>query len=491
MYHAEYYQISPFPDLLKSNPYYYCIAYAEDKGIVQWYRLDNTGTMTCGDGGKWTTSPFCEKNETTRIEAAAMLLRQAHLWDDTRNSELARTIAITDVSNYWYGYAKKAIDIGLMTLSGTEVYAEHKITRGEFAIMAAKMLEYNQCAKENSENTFASRIIIQDAWGTEIEKTLFKKEDIFRLVPKVSQDKPEYTYSWTAIDGITGKKVEYSWRELPGDKLGVWNWYIELIIRDERGMIIGAPTTTISIIDTAIRENAPPAGKIPLPSVLITTDTLTPPLGKKTSFEATASGAWPFQYIWDFGDGTKISGGANIDHTYTTPWVYTVTVTLTDKNGNTAQSSLIIEVIGILDKDGDGISDRDDLCPAIETNAYTNDGKLILWNQLINQAESSIDTDNDGIKDINDSCPGVIGPISNNGCPLLSEFLSSITKNTCLIEEMQNRGGLIIEGVCESCPCTNTISLGNAPKKCDIFFPTILSPDRQTIYSRWPLYQIH
>lgn len=43
-----------------------------------------------------------------------MLLREADLWDDTRNQDVSRTIAITDVSDYWYGYAKKGIETGLI-----------------------------------------------------------------------------------------------------------------------------------------------------------------------------------------------------------------------------------------------------------------------------------------------------------------------------------------------------------------------------------------
>jgi hypothetical protein len=37
------YDISPFVDLPKTNPYYYCIAYGNEAGIIRGYSLDNTG----------------------------------------------------------------------------------------------------------------------------------------------------------------------------------------------------------------------------------------------------------------------------------------------------------------------------------------------------------------------------------------------------------------------------------------------------------------
>lgn len=80
------YQTSPFIDIRKSNPYYYCIAEAKAIGITQGYILDQTQSTSCEDGTKYTSSPFCASNSTSRIEATAMLLRRANLWNDTLNS---------------------------------------------------------------------------------------------------------------------------------------------------------------------------------------------------------------------------------------------------------------------------------------------------------------------------------------------------------------------------------------------------------------------
>ena len=102
------YQISPFVDLPKVNQYYYCIAYAKEYNIAQGYILDAVGQTTCENNQIYTSSPFCAGNTITRIEAGAILLRRAQLWDDTMNSaSFDHTLSIPDTTSYWYGYARK------------------------------------------------------------------------------------------------------------------------------------------------------------------------------------------------------------------------------------------------------------------------------------------------------------------------------------------------------------------------------------------------
>lgn len=95
------YQTSPFIDLTKQDPYYYCISSAGTKNIIQGYMPDATGKASCQDGSSFSTAAFCPNNQTSRIESAAMLLRQANLWNDTMNTGFQKTINISDVSSYW------------------------------------------------------------------------------------------------------------------------------------------------------------------------------------------------------------------------------------------------------------------------------------------------------------------------------------------------------------------------------------------------------
>ena len=110
------YTVSPFVDLPKVNQYYYCIAYAKEYNIAQGYILNEVGQSTCENSQSYTSSPFCAGNTITRIEAAAILLRRAKLWDDTLNStNFDKSLLIPDTTPYWYGYAKKAIEINIIT----------------------------------------------------------------------------------------------------------------------------------------------------------------------------------------------------------------------------------------------------------------------------------------------------------------------------------------------------------------------------------------
>ena len=59
-----------------------------------------------------------------------MLLRQTKLWDDTKNQNVEKTMNISDVSEYWYGYAKKAVEAGIVFLGPNNTFSpERPITR--------------------------------------------------------------------------------------------------------------------------------------------------------------------------------------------------------------------------------------------------------------------------------------------------------------------------------------------------------------------------
>jgi len=69
--------------------------------------------------------------------------------------------------------------------------------------------------------------------------------------------------------------------------------------------------------------------------------------GKPFTFDATASqvGDAPIVgYEWDMGDGTILHGIA-VEHAYSSVGVYTVSLTITDESGETATTSVIVEII--------------------------------------------------------------------------------------------------------------------------------------------------
>lgn len=169
---------SPFIDLPKTNQFYYCIAHSADEGVTQGYNIDpNLGSVSCENGENFSSSPFCADNKISRIEAVAMLLRRAKLWDDNKNNgNFEKKENFSDVSEYWYGYAQKSLEIGILTKkSDNSIGQDEKISRGEFAVMAAKILGYTQCdfISKNRKNTIASHIEIIDDTGKTQNGTTF------------------------------------------------------------------------------------------------------------------------------------------------------------------------------------------------------------------------------------------------------------------------------------------------------------------------------
>lgn len=128
-------------------------------------------------------------------------------------------------------------------------------------------------------------------------------------------------------------------------------------------------------------------------------------------------------YSWDYGDNTRSSVSGNTSHTYTQPGTYTVTLTVTDpSSGYTAQSIIVLNIVGSSDQDNDGVSDTTDLCPNVygllgnqgcPSFEIGNFGSTI--NSLYDGAlsDKNGDTDNDGTENQLDLCPTEIGVTAN------------------------------------------------------------------------------
>lgn len=99
------------------------------------------------------------------------------------------------------------------------------------------------------------------------------------------------------------------------------------------------------------------------------------------------------------------------------------------------------EVIKVLDSDGDGVPDTDDLCPSLYGVKTLNgcpdsDGDGVA-NHLDKCPEikgnvmydGCPDTDGDGVSDNMDQCPNVAGLLSNKGCPSLDKDGDGINDN--------------------------------------------------------------
>jgi hypothetical protein len=165
------YREIPFVDFEKKSPFFYCVSYAKEREIVIGYSIPGASSYTCQNDKTWQGVPFCAKNRTSRIEAAAMLLRQAGIWNDEMNStSFERKRTFKDVDSYWYGYAQKGTDIGILApeTEGTLRPGEY-VTKREFVRMAAIIYSLNMCDAKGMEGNssvpdrIASEIRVLDA----------------------------------------------------------------------------------------------------------------------------------------------------------------------------------------------------------------------------------------------------------------------------------------------------------------------------------------
>lgn len=317
----------PFVDIPHAHPYYYCIAYAKEDRITQGYLTNLSGTMTCEDGNTYTSSPFCASNTITRIEAAAMLLRRANLWNDTLNSqEFPRDEIIEDVTPYWYGYAKKAIQIGIIEKrSDNTIGSEEKIKRGEFAIMASRILEYTQCEPDTSHFKIASRIDIHDQNNTLTDRTIFRESEPFTLVPYT--DTGSWTYSWKALHA-TGDTIHDRETIFSGSTLSVGQWGITMTVWDNDTPVSESQITLVIIPDTQDEDDS----HHDLSAALTGRPSVTRVNAPITFTPHVRGGSGTLRYQWDFGDGfRRLVPGIQV-HRYNNPGIYKVTLTITEED---------------------------------------------------------------------------------------------------------------------------------------------------------------
>ncbi len=445
------YQVPPFIDLPKVNQYYYCIAYAKEYNIAQGYILNEVGQSTCENSQSYTSSPFCADNTITRIEAAAILLRRAKLWDDTLNStNFDKSLLIPDTTPYWYGYAKKAIEINIITLkSDGKIGQDVKITRGEFAVMAARILRYTQCKTDIKTSTVPVEIVVRDTSGNIVSGTVFPQGSSGSLSTITGTG--VWDRVWTLRNPTTGSVLTGTSDSYPlaGLSCGTWINTVDLIDRSTR-QVVSTASNTITIECSEQRANPPL-------SVGVTAAPLTAAIGSPINFASIVSGgSGVVSYRWDYGDGTMSTSSGSTSHSYTDNGAYTVTLTITDNSGNVARSNVVVLITGDRDTDRDGVIDTRDQCPLVYAQTLSGCPLVSIYIPVIT--------------------PSSLGSSSSNS--------SLVGSNICLDKKSKSQWLLIGTPNCTQCPCANTISISSPLRSCDIVFPAILSPTLDTVYSR-------
>ena len=93
-----------------------------------------------------------------------------------------------------------------------------------------------------------------------------------------------------------------------------------------------------------------------------------------------AGGQGEIAYNWSFGDATISSIRGNTTHLYGDIGPYSVTLTVTDSLGNSAQSSVVVRVYGDRDTDKDKVIDRIDQCPLVYAETPTGCPTIPIYN---------------------------------------------------------------------------------------------------------------
>lgn len=252
------YRDVPFLDFEKKSPYFYCVSYAKEKEIVFGYSIPGNSSYACQDGKSWEGVPFCAKNRTSRIEAAAMLLRQAGLWNDALNSEaFQKKYEIADVEGYWYGYAQKGIEAGILSLgSDKALRPDEYVTKREFVTMAAAIYSLNMCEAKTALNPFSgpSANSSSDSAGSDSMASEIRVQNAAESCSDSARDSqlndrnateynfygmpdvPGGTYVWEFVpaDG-SGETVRDEGRCLSRKSLPAGRWIARLTVTDSSG----------------------------------------------------------------------------------------------------------------------------------------------------------------------------------------------------------------------------------------------------------------
>ena len=458
------YRLDPFPDISPENPFFFCISYAKERGIVQGYVLDPTSKMTaCQDGSSHSRVPFCPANTISRIEWVAMLLRQTKLWDDTKNQNVEKTMNISDVSEYWYGYAKKAVEAGIVFLGPNNTFSpERPITRWEFAIMTVRAIRLNQCGTFRHDLTWNSNTVHSltgKTLGAYIRIGTSLSWTAYTFCAETESGVTDMEYTWNLLHPPTNTRLTAQGKCIDDTRMKEGgNWIlISEITEKKTGKKWSSIQNFFSWSMTGTSDI----------SSIIFVEPLHPKAGDTVRFTSKIQGgSWPYTAIWNFSEGSQ-SSKENTSHVFDTAWWYSVTFSVRDRKGNISINQMTLHVEEADDQDRDGIPNTLDRCPRVFWVKENFWCPLLPWQIREN---------------------GKLDPVEKNWGLEIRDTMRN--ENRCLYEKSLNVATMIGSISCQSCPCSYEIDTSTGIEPCDIIFPVILSPDKKSIYSRGTIYHV-
>lgn len=574
-YIAKYTWEKIFYDVKETNTFFYCIADGKQTDVVKWYGND----YTCDDKTyKAWENPFCTNNNITLEEALAVLLRNSSVFTIQDNNDviaqiqagsikdnLAKDVSVKNIDGSvytFYGYFKKALEL---SYEEYDIYGNKKtydlvkvdangnlnpkkyISKEEFLNMSYIISKMNACGNtlyQQDNSRIAAKIDIFDASCVAGEKnckksTLDTKNTTYDFWADVNTTCQAgiKKYTWVFYNRNDGTFLIETGKYLDNYILKTKGiWYIRLIIEDncwntvESKSVVSYFWDEISKKDNNISlviEAKPIAWYGPL----------------WVDFESIVHGCDNCSFYWNFWDGATSNLKNPNNHTFVKNGAYQVELVVTDGDGNTARSLIVVVVRKNYDEilwEIDTISKKydidmnelkqlvwswslQDMNNKIDEIKSENKNNSDLWDDLerlkwligSDVGTGKIDSDMDGVYDNDDKCVNLKGPQNNQGCPILEIACEKNEKSDscksgyvcnssgyCEVDKTVNNdlvgsciypsNGSSVFGnrVCDTCPCEYEIDFIASVRKCDIIIPTITSIDKKEIYGRGEPYQL-
>lgn len=173
----------------------------------------------------------------------------------------------------------------------------------------------------------------------------------------------EYVYTSSAVD-VDGDQIRFrfdwddgnfsGWSEFVASNTSVsmshsWasisTFEVRVMAQDENGLNSSWSIPLNVIVSQVSLEGEPPVADISVPSNLSANQTIV--FGASGSYDEDGV---IISFHWDFGDGENGSG-ISPSHIYENPGEYTVTLVVTDNNGNTYSKSIIVTVVSEVEEE--------------------------------------------------------------------------------------------------------------------------------------------
>ena len=500
-----------FADVGLSNPDYYCI----EKAISKWYVEGYDSATLCQDGSNASGSKFCPNNLITRIEASAVLLRQAFIWSDSQDvADTTPRGTITGLDPRWNRYARKAIEAWLVTGDINTIRWNDPISQIEWTDMLTKFDAIKMCVNPFSNpNSFGLDIGVNSS-STAGGITTYNLSSFVD-----GRDSDEVTYEWIITKrspSVPDVITTYSSTNAPTISLNPNEEYgVHLRVRDVAGIQSEAFVSLSNNISQVLDPN--------LSTIYGGNPTV-----------VTGAIVGNTDLIWN-DNWLSSSTWALWSSSYTTAWVHQIS--LIDRIGDSVMTRMsTVGIIANTDLDSDGIPNASDLCPSIKWTLSNGCPSIVLYGEkaptwayveTINQdtKEVAINYTGDSQAEVNygdGSDPVIIWPgrsfhifqgdLGNYNVSLRllggrnawSFLYLSVGfdgngaayggkvrwlydgASACEKTAISRYGSLDIVVACNQCPCPQMINSLMDIKACDTLYPAFLSNDKSTLFSQGP-----